>query len=63
LEPTHFAAIGNCLLPARVLVAAFLTKAPGLKALAEKDTEAAKAKVNKVLFAIVMATSFLPVIV
>jgi hypothetical protein len=46
--------IGNCLFPAKVLPAAFLTKAPEVKALAEIDTEAAKAKVTKALFAIVI---------
>lgn len=46
--------MGNCLAPANALPAAFFTKAPGLKALAPIDTEAAKAKVTKALFAIVM---------
>ena len=54
---THFlVGKGNCLLPERALPAAFLTNAPGLNALADIDTEAAKARVTKVLFAMVMVT-------
>jgi hypothetical protein len=51
--------IGNCLFPAKALPAAFFTKAPEVKALAEIDTEAAKAKVTKALFAIVILLIFL----
>jgi hypothetical protein len=46
--------IGNCLFPAKALPAAFFTKSPEVKALAEIDTEASKAKVTKALFAIVI---------
>ena len=50
---THLAGRGNCFCPAKAFPAAFFTKAPGLKALAEKDTEAANANVTKALLAII----------
>jgi hypothetical protein len=53
---TYLARGANCLFPAKALPAAFFTNnVPVLKALAEMDTEAAKAKVTKIFFAIVMA--------
>jgi hypothetical protein len=51
---TYLARGAKCLFPAKALPAAFFTYAPVLKALAEMDTEAAKAKVTKIFFAIVM---------